>query len=102
MLKTRRFWIGVVFSTALLSLFFVQVDLSETVDALKSANYVWFIPAIAIYFVAVLFRSLRWHFFLRGGGVADVSRFLRRFDEEFRPPSGDMRVAIDRDPVALL
>ena len=65
MLKTRRFWIGVVFSAALLSLFFVQVDLSETADALRSANYIWFIPAIAIYFVAVLFRSLRWHFFLR-------------------------------------
>jgi uncharacterized protein (TIRG00374 family) len=64
-LKTRRFWIGVVFSAALLSLFFVQVDLSETADTLRSANYIWFIPAIAIYFVAVLFRSLRWHFFLR-------------------------------------
>ncbi len=49
-----------------------------------------------------LHRRWRWHFFLRGGGVADVSRFLRRFDEEFRPPSGDVRVAIDRDPVALL
>ncbi len=65
MLKTRRFWIGIVFSAALLSLFFLQVDISETADALKSANYIWFIPAIAIYFVGVLFRSLRWHFFLR-------------------------------------
>jgi primosomal protein N' (replication factor Y) len=49
-----------------------------------------------------LHRRWRWHFFLRGGPVGPMSRFLRRFDEEFRPPPGDVRIAIDRDPVALL
>lgn len=44
----------------------------------------------------------RWHFFLRGGGVAVLTRLLHRFVEVYRPPSGDVRVSIDRDPVALL
>jgi primosomal protein N' (replication factor Y) (superfamily II helicase) len=44
----------------------------------------------------------RWHFFLRGGGVRAVSGALRRFQEEVTLPAGDVRVAVDRDPVALL
>ncbi len=65
MFKTRRFWIGIAFSAALLGLFFWQVDVGETWDALKDANYAWLVPAIAVYFVAVLFRTIRWHFLLR-------------------------------------
>ena len=44
----------------------------------------------------------RWHFFLRGGRVRDVTALLRGLLEDFRPPSGDLRIAVDRDPVALL
>ncbi len=44
----------------------------------------------------------RWHFFLRGGGVQAVSRALRRFQEEVSFPAGDVRIAVDRDPVSLL
>jgi primosomal protein N' (replication factor Y) (superfamily II helicase) len=44
----------------------------------------------------------RWHFFLRGGGVNAMSRALRTFLEHGDLPSGDLRVAVDRDPVALL
>ncbi len=44
----------------------------------------------------------RWHFFLRGGGVTPMSRALRTFLEHGDLPSGDLRVAVDRDPVALL
>jgi len=61
---SRRFLIGLAFSAALLALFFWQVDLSETADALKSANYWWFIPAIAVYFVGVWFRAVRWGYLL--------------------------------------
>ena len=64
MLKTRRFWLGVLFSAGFLTLFFWQVNLRETASALKGANYWWLFPAIAVYFIAVLFRSLRWHFLL--------------------------------------
>ena len=63
--KSRKFWLGVVISAGFLALFFYQVDLRQTADALKKANYWWFIPAIAAYFVAVLFRSMRWHYLLQ-------------------------------------
>ncbi len=33
--------------------------------ALASANYLWLIPAIAVYFVGVWLRSLRWQYLLR-------------------------------------
>jgi primosomal protein N' (replication factor Y) (superfamily II helicase) len=44
----------------------------------------------------------RWHFFLRGGTPGGMTRLLRGFAQEFQPPAGDIRVAVDRDPVALL
>jgi hypothetical protein len=49
-----------------------------------------------------LHRRWRWHFFLRGGGVKETTHLLRKFLEEFPPPAGDLRIAVDRDPVALL
>ena len=65
MLKSRRFWVGAAFSIGLLGLFFWQVDIGETASALKSANYWWVVPGVAAYFIAVLFRAIRWHFLLR-------------------------------------
>jgi primosomal protein N' (replication factor Y) (superfamily II helicase) len=44
----------------------------------------------------------RWHFFLRGGAVPAVSAALRAFVEGVDLPAGDVRIAVDRDPVALL
>jgi hypothetical protein len=49
-----------------------------------------------------LHRRWRWHFFLRGGGVKETTHLLRKFLEEFQAPAGDLRIAVDRDPVALL
>jgi len=49
-----------------------------------------------------LHRRWRWHFFLRGTGVRSTTLLLRRFLEEHRPLPGDVRIAVDRDPVALL
>ncbi|TVP74901.1 MAG: primosomal protein N', partial [Gemmatimonadales bacterium] len=44
----------------------------------------------------------RWHFFLRGGSVGALTEVLHRFMGDFRPRGGDVRVTLDRDPVALL
>ena len=65
MLKSKKFWVGATVSAVLLLLFFRQLDPGETLDALGGANYLWFVPAIGMYFIAVLFRSIRWHFLLR-------------------------------------
>ena len=40
------------------------MDLDEISDALSQANYFFVIPAIALYFVAVFFRALRWRYLL--------------------------------------
>lgn len=64
MLKSRRFWLGAIVSVIFLVLFLWRVDLGQTAQALRAANYWWLIPALASYFAAVYFRSLRWHVLL--------------------------------------
>jgi primosomal protein N' (replication factor Y) len=49
-----------------------------------------------------LHNRWRWHFLLRGESPTDLGRVARALAEEFNAPAGDVRVAIDRDPVALL
>ena len=44
----------------------------------------------------------RWHFLLRGDSPAALGRVGRALAEDFSLPSGDVRVVIDRDPVAVL
>jgi primosomal protein N' (replication factor Y) len=44
----------------------------------------------------------RWHFLLRSGSPASLGRAARALVEQFKMPSGDVRLALDRDPVALL
>jgi primosomal protein N' (replication factor Y) (superfamily II helicase) len=46
----------------------------------------------------------RWHFLLRSANAAALGKVSRYFYEKYRLPSGkaDLRLALDRDPVALL
>lgn len=44
----------------------------------------------------------RWHFFLRTRSARALTTACRALVEGFTPPGGDVRVALDRDPVALL
>jgi primosomal protein N' (replication factor Y) len=44
----------------------------------------------------------RWHFLLRSARAAELGRVCRAFMERFSPRGRDVRVALDRDPVALL
>ena len=44
----------------------------------------------------------RWHFLLRSGSPRALGAVLRALAERHRPPAGDVRLALDRDPVALL
>ncbi|HEX9708775.1 MAG TPA: primosomal protein N', partial [Candidatus Thermoplasmatota archaeon] len=44
----------------------------------------------------------RWHFLLRTPSATDLGIVSRAFVEGFSPRAGDVRVAFDRDPVALL
>ena len=44
----------------------------------------------------------RWHFLLRGPSPRALGSAARALAEDFRPAAGDVRLALDRDPVALL
>jgi primosomal protein N' (replication factor Y) len=44
----------------------------------------------------------RWHFLLRAGSARTLGEAVRALAEGFRLPTGDVRLALDRDPVALL
>ncbi len=61
-------WLGITVSVALLLFLAYQVyridDPSGLIDELAKANYFWLIPAVAVYFVGVYFRALRWQFLL--------------------------------------
>lgn len=65
MLRSRRFWIGLAVSLVFLILFFYRTDLSRMQQALAEANYTFILPAILVYFIGVVFRSVRWHYLLR-------------------------------------
>jgi len=44
----------------------------------------------------------RWHFLLRSASHRELGAVTTALAQEFRLPSGDVRLALDRDPVALL
>jgi primosomal protein N' (replication factor Y) len=44
----------------------------------------------------------RWHFFVRSASARAVGDATRALAEDLTLPAGDVRLALDRDPVALL
>ena len=76
MLKSRRFWIGIGLAALFLWLFIRGTDFSEMRDALSEANYLYLIPAIAVYFVGVYFRSVRWQYLLKSVGSFSAIRLF--------------------------
>ena len=74
LIRNWRFWIGLGVSLILLLVLLYQVDLSEVGDALANANYLYLAPSIALYFVAVYFRAVRWRYLLSPMKVLQVGR----------------------------
>lgn len=65
MLKRWQFWVGLIISAAFLYLSLKGLRLAEVWQAVKSAQYWWLLPGIAVYFVGVWVRAWRWHYMLR-------------------------------------
>ena len=62
----KAFWFGAIGSAVFLAVFFVLfVDFDTIGDVLSEANYVYVLPSLVFYFVAVWFRAARWKFLLR-------------------------------------
>ncbi len=65
MLRQKRFWLGMVISLALLAYLFYQTNLISIGAVLSRADYFYLLPALALYFIGVGVRAIRWHFLLR-------------------------------------
>ena len=62
--KRLRFWIGILISLLFLVILVWSIDIRYTISELKSADYAYIIPAVALYFISVYFRSIRWKILL--------------------------------------
>ena len=67
MIKSRAFWIGLLGSAAFLGIFFFAIidDFDQVVDVFASANYIYAIPSLAFYTLALWFRTVRWRYLLK-------------------------------------
>ena len=65
MLKRWQFWLGVAVSAVFLYLALRGLDLGLVWHHIKTGNYWWLIPSVAIYFFGVWARTWRWHYMLR-------------------------------------
>ncbi len=57
--------LGVIVSGVFIWLALRGLKLNEVLDDVRSANYFWLIPGIAVYFLAVIIRTWRWHYLLK-------------------------------------
>jgi len=63
-MKRWEFWVGLVISVLFLWLALRGLNWDEFWQAVKSANYWWTLPGIAVYFIGVWVRAWRWHYLL--------------------------------------
>lgn len=77
-LKRRWFFllVGLLISLGLLWFAFRDLELREVLAALRSANYWWLVPGVAVYLISVWFRSWRWGFLLRGSKRVSANRLF--------------------------
>ncbi len=64
-LKRWQFWLGLVISLVFLYFALRGLGLRDLGAALKGANYIWLLPGVAVYFLAVWVRAWRWHYLVR-------------------------------------
>ncbi len=64
-MKKWQFWVGLIISGVFLYLALRGLNLTEFWNAVKSADYIWLLPGVAVYFVGVWARAWRWHYLLR-------------------------------------
>lgn len=63
-MRSWKFWIGLIISIVFLTLALRGLDLEHFWQTLRGANYWWLVPGVAVYFLAVVARTWRWHYML--------------------------------------
>ncbi len=65
-MKRWQFWLGILVSIAcIVFLVLPRLNFPQLWDSLRSANYLWLIPGISVYFIGVWVRSWRLHYMMR-------------------------------------
>jgi len=64
-MKRWQFWLGVLISVFFLYRVLRDIDFSLLWQDFIQANYIWILPGVAVYFIAVWARAWRWHYLLR-------------------------------------
>ena len=74
MLLSARFIIGLALSVFFLAFFLWRAEVDEIWEAIQSANYLYIVPAVAMYLTSLLWRTVRWKVILSPMGDYRVSR----------------------------
>ena len=64
-MKRWQTWLGIVISIVFLYFALSGLKLGDAWQAAKTANYIWLLPGVAVYFIGVYIRAWRWHYLLR-------------------------------------
>jgi uncharacterized protein (TIRG00374 family) len=64
-MKNWKIWVGILISAVFLYVALQGLKLGDFWNAIKTANYWWIFPGIAVFFVDVWVRAWRWHYLLR-------------------------------------
>lgn len=74
MLSSRRFLLGLAVSGFFIGFFLYRADLGEMARAVRTANYLYVIPGILLYFTGLWWRTVRWRVILNPLGSFPVGR----------------------------
>ncbi len=64
-MKRWQFWLGIFISAVFIYLAMRGLELERVWQAMRSAQYLWLIPGVLVYFIGVWARAWRWHYLLR-------------------------------------
>ncbi len=64
-MKRWQFWIGLIISIIFLYIALNGLQIGDVWNTLTEARYIWLLPGILVYFLAVWVRAWRWHYLLR-------------------------------------
>lgn len=64
-MKRWHFWAGLIISALFLFLALRGLNLEKVWQEISSANLIWLVPGIMVYFLALIARAWRWQFLLK-------------------------------------
>lgn len=77
--RVKKHWqigLGILVSLLFIWVAMRGLELNKVGQYLRGANYLWIIPGVLIYFVAVWARTWRWHYLLRPVKVVPLIRLF--------------------------